>query len=121
MKLRLKRDSVRLRVGPSEVDQLAAGERLVETVSFGPEPQQALVYSLIAADVRKPRAIFEGQEIRVELPAEAIRHWVNSADVSIEATQSVRRDAVLTILVEKDFACRHGEASETDVYPNPLE
>ena len=119
MKLRLKRDAIRLRVGPSEVNALAEGGRLVETVRFGPEPRQILVYSLVVGDEPRPRAIFEGREIRIELPPALIWHWAKSTEVAIEAMQAVGRDGTLTILVEKDFACRHGEESDTDVFPNP--
>ena len=42
MKLRLHGDSVRLRLGPSEVQKLARGETVVEKTSFGPEQWQGL-------------------------------------------------------------------------------
>jgi hypothetical protein len=98
MKLRISGNSVRLRLKPSEVAQLAYAGLVEDRVEFAPD--SVLVYSLQAS----PRSA---------VPTAC--RWAASNDVSIEAQQDV-----LSILIEKDFRCAHKEeASDTDVFPNP--
>jgi hypothetical protein len=44
MKLRIKGNSMRLRVSRSEVTRLLAGDRLEETIRFGPETRARFTY-----------------------------------------------------------------------------
>jgi len=46
MKLRIKGNSLRVRVSRSEVTRLLAGDRLEETINFTPEPVANFTYAL---------------------------------------------------------------------------
>jgi len=68
-----------------------------------------------------PGAMLSDNTITVRLPETAVLAWANSEQVSIVGEQHLAEGDVLSILVEKDFAClapREGE-DETDMYPHP--
>jgi hypothetical protein len=122
MKLRLSGHSLRLRLGPSEVARLAEGGRVEEVVEFGPDQGQALRYSIESStSTPRPIATLEPNSIHIRLPAESAKRWAKSADVGIEAEQSVGADRVLKLLIEKDFECLDapGVQEQIDVYPHP--
>lgn len=116
MKLRIRGNSIRLRLTQGEVERLHAGGSVEEFVDFG-HGNERLTY-LIASDesVSRIRVDFEGGLLAVRVPGEAVRRWAVSNDVGLE-----KHENGLQILVEKDFAClkqRPGE-DETDMFPNP--
>ena len=118
MKLRIKGNSIRLRLLKSEVDQFAAEGSLTDRTAFG---ANSLRYSIrVSADAEKIFAEFQDNEIRVVIPDKLAREWVANGEVGFEADQSVG-DEILTILVEKDFACldRPDDPDRHDAFPNP--
>jgi hypothetical protein len=119
MKLRLKGDSVRLRLGPGEVDQLVRAGTVVDQTRFGPD--QALGYALaMDPDGIDVTVAFARGQIRVTVPFATARHWAASADqVEISANVDVGGGRHLSVLIEKDFKCLHGDDRDVDVYPNP--
>ena len=114
MKLRIRDNSLRLRLTRSEVDAFATSGRVEARTPFG---AKALVYAIAhepSAD--RVSARFANDEILVLVPTKTARAWASSEDVGIEAT-----DGALRVLVEKDFAClkpREGEDDE-DAFPHP--
>lgn len=121
MKLRLRGNSIRLRLGQSEVRRLAQDERVAESTTFGPA-QQLVCEIEAASDIPETTVSFEGSRLRVRVPREVVRRWASSEEVSIAAEQRVNdRGDVLSILIEKDFECLDTPASEPqdDAFPNP--
>mgnify|MGYP006908211525 CR=1 FL=1 len=120
MKLRLRGDSLRLRLTQSEVAAVGAGGEVRERTPFG--SGQALEYRLRAdAAATEVAADFRDNRISVTLPAELAAGWANGAEVTIAAGQAVAGADTLRILVEKDFAClseRPGE-DDSDAFPHP--
>ena len=122
MKIRMRSNSVRLRLLRAEVDALARGERITETIVFGSGPAQRLEYALVAdphdGDVS---AMLRGTGIEVRVPERLARAWSSSQDVAIEHAQAVGGDTPLQILIEKDFACLQPRAGEEDngTFVNP--
>jgi HSP20 family molecular chaperone IbpA len=113
MKLRISGNSVRLRLKPSEVSQLADQGLVEDRVEFAPD--SVLVYSLQASPRSAvPTASYTDGKLEVRIPQTTARRWAASSDVAIEAQQDV-----LAILIEKDFRCAHQAGSDNDVYPNP--
>ncbi|MGD9561253.1 MAG: hypothetical protein AB7F88_03985 [Pyrinomonadaceae bacterium] len=116
MKLRLKGNSIRLRLTQGELRQFALEGKVEETVEFGPG-KRGLVYALEAAEnVEALHADYESDRLRVIVPAAIAAAWASSDQVGVESESDGRR-----ISVEKDFAClkpRPGE-DESDMFPNP--
>lgn len=119
MKLRIKGNSIRLRLLRSEVERLAERGSITDEVRFG---TNALRYSvLISAEAEAIRATFENNEIAVLIPESEGQKWATSDDVGFEVEQSTGDGKTLTILVEKDFVCvdRPNDPDRDDAFPNP--
>src|SRR5262245_19371334 len=118
MKLRIRGDSIRIRVTQAELREIAEHGSVRDRSNFG--DGAALTYELESdTNAREPRARFAGQLVSIVLPAATVRLWASSGDVSIESEQPIGGGERLRILVEKDFAClqpRTGE-DESDMFP----
>ncbi len=120
MKLRIKGDSLRLRLTRGEVSQLHESGTVQDQVRFG--GGAALVYRLKRdGNVGALTASFAQGAVEIRIPDQAARHWAGSNDVSLAGAQPIAAGDELRILVEKDFAClapREGE-DESDNFENP--
>jgi hypothetical protein len=117
MKLRLKGNSMRLRLTRSEVAQLQGHGLVEESVHFG--GGEVLTYRLqSSATVRVAQVEFSNETIGVTLPAEAVQAWASSDDAGIYA-----QSGPVTIAIEKDFRCltRSDEEQERDAFPHPAQ
>lgn len=119
MKLRIKGNSLRLRLTQGEVRQLAEDGVVEETTRFG--ANAALVYRLRrVADAARIEAGFAGGVIEVRVPQSQASEWCAGEQVTLAGEGAGTADA-LRIVVEKDFAClapRAGE-DESDHFPHP--
>ena len=118
MKLRIKGDSLRLRVGPSEVQRLIACGRIAETIHFAPgvHLNYALQHSSAAECIAVSHAL---HEVTVTVPTSAAQAWADSDDVGIYG-EVPNGSGSLEVAVEKDFACLDpNHAGNRDTYPNP--
>lgn len=124
MKLRVRGDSMRLRLTRGEVERLAAGEAVTDALRFG--GGVALETCVVTGDVAAPGARMDVAgggatvTVTVTLPADATRRWAASDEEGIEATQPHDAGA-LRIVVQKDFACLAPRAGDDDVdtFPHP--
>lgn len=116
MKLRIRGNSVRLRLTQSEVETFGEKGVVSETVKFGDSAEENFGYELRRSPNDEHSAAFESGVIRIFAGKSAVEKWVNSDEVGIEGTAGK-----LSILIEKDFEClkpRPGE-DESDNFPNP--
>ena len=119
MKLRIKGNSIRLRLLRSEVERFAADGRISEDVRFG---SGRLRYSLVmSSEAGSVHAKFDNAEIAVIVPESKARDWANGNDVGVEVEQPIDNGETLSILVEKDFVCldRPDDPDRADSFPNP--
>ena len=119
MKLRIRDNSIRLRLTRGEVDRLRDDGLVSARTGFPDGREFEYVVESSPASV-KPAAFLSDYVIKVCLPETAVLAWANSEEVSIREEQVIE-DGKLTILVEKDFAClapREGE-DESDMFPHP--
>ena len=115
MKLRIRGNSIRLRLTRNEVERIAGGEIVEENVDFGPGGKR-FGYALQIGDGDRLGAAFDGERIVVNVPRAQAAEWTGTDLVGLEAENNG-----MLILVEKDFACltpRRGE-DETDMFTNP--
>jgi hypothetical protein len=121
MKLRIRGNSVRVRLGKAEVSELAQGKPIRQTTEFSSGTR--LISSVEPATfLQAPNATFTDGSICVRLPLEQVQRWAKSEQVAIEANQPIDANRSLSILVEKDFQCIHSHTEEnSDAYPNPRE
>jgi len=122
MKLRIRGNSLRLRLSRGEVAELAERGRVDDGIAFGSEPEARLGYGIVCSDDASAlSARYGAATIVVTLPRSVARTWAASDEVSLEAEQPIGGGEVLRLLVEKDFAClqpRTGE-DDGDAFPNP--
>src|SRR5262249_49085401 len=103
MKLRIRANSIRLRLTQNEVARLVDDVRVEESVTFGAGVQ--FRYALACANTNeKVRATFEAGAITVTLSRDVARAWATGPDVGIAGIQPAEGES-LQLLIEKDFAC----------------
>lgn len=117
MKLRIRGNSLRLRLTRGEVSAVLRGGAMRDAIDFGPARME---YALVAGDGPALVARYEHGALTVEAPREALAKWAASDQVALAAEQPLARGA-LHILVEKDFACLTARPHEddSDAFENP--
>lgn len=118
MKLRIKGNSIRLRLTKSEVNILSSGEAVTEKTQF--TVMDSFEYKLERWLLNVAGAKFEKDCLTVSIPEKDVERWVSSDFVTLEYHIDNQADG-LKILIEKDFAClsvRPGE-DDSDSFPNP--
>lgn len=122
MKLRLRENSIRLRLLQSEVAQLREAGNVCETVVFGVNPAESLTYSLrVSAEAKEISAQMVNNKLEVFLPLEMAENWADTEEVGLYAEQDIGDLTKLKIVVEKDFVCieRPLDADNKDAFPHP--
>ncbi len=120
MKLRVRQNSIRLRLGQSEVDRLREGQDCREEVRFPGSGR--LEYRLQAFSGATVQASLCGSNIVIEVPERELARWCNSQQVGISAKIQGTDETSLSILIEKDFRCLDPLVPEdqSDTFANPL-
>lgn len=121
MKLRIRGDSIRLRLKVGEVSRVAAGESIVEQTHF---PDSVLTYRLEASENGNTTTTFRDGNLVVQLPRADLEEWAGNDTVSLNSEQDVAGGGSLSLLVEKDFEClapgQHRDcADDEDTFPHP--
>ncbi len=121
MKLRIRGDSMRLRLKRSEVDQFAAGTSIVEETHF---PGAVLTYRLDVSENSNVSATFDNGVLVVSLPKSTVLDWASTDEVSLFAEQKLSGSGALSLLIEKDFKClepgHHRDCEDDeDTFPHP--
>jgi hypothetical protein len=121
MKLLISGNSLRLRLNQSEVAQFSKTGFVEDSIQFA--PGASFAYSLESmSSVRAPQALYANGFLRVQVPRAESTNWACSDRVGISGDQPLESGQRLSILIEKDFQCLHGdEARDPDAHPNPLE
>lgn len=118
MKLRIRGNALRLRLTRGEVDAVAAGDVVEESITFAPGAR--LAYALVARDdALVPTATFDGARLVVALPALLAREWAATERVGVLAHVPNGTAGGLSLAIEKDFACLHRASGNEDAFPNP--
>jgi hypothetical protein len=122
MKLRLKGNSVRLRVTRSELARLQAGERIQETVHFPSGSTPKFAYALEIGSHSLPVTVtFMDEQIVVSVSQDQLASWSGEHQVGVYASLPVDETTVLEVAIEKDFACLDlSDADNIDTFANPL-
>jgi len=121
VKLRIHGNSLRLRLNQAEVAQFSKTGFVEDRVEFAHGTSFAYALESLS-DLSSPRAAFQNGWLRVQVPSASAMDWATTDRVGISGEQPLSSGQQLSILIEKDFQCLHGEESkDPDAYPNPLE
>lgn len=119
MKLRIRGDSVRLRVSQGELTQFLERGEVSDRIRF--PGGASLAYRLLRDETAQAvSANLENDAITVCVPVTVAKRWAEPDEVGFSGEGSLGSDS-LAILVEKDFTClapREGE-DDSDLFPNP--
>src|SRR5829696_6309326 len=112
MKLRIKGNSLRLRLSKPEVEKLAVAKYIEERTSFG---NNTFSYALQSKDGgEKLSADFDGGKITVFIPEVFIKDWAVNKVTGFNTMEQVNDAGSLYILVEKDFKCLDETEDQAD-------
>jgi len=122
MKLRIRGNSIRLRLTRSEIEHFGRTGSVGEVLEFG------LALPLFRYELNRSgqgesiEAHFQDNCLSVSIPDGQAKGWIESDGVGLEGLQPISNNQFLRILIEKDFACltaRKGE-DDSDAFVNPL-
>ena len=122
MKLRLRENSIRLRLLQTEVIQLRETGNVSERIVFGVNPAETLIYSLrVSGEAEKIHAQMTANRIEIFLPLETAENWADTTEVGLYEMQNIGDLGELKITVEKDFVCveRPLDEDNKDAFPHP--
>jgi len=118
MKLRMHRNSVRLRLNQAEVAQFSKTGYVEETIELAPGSNFSYVLES-SSTIPVPQASYKNGELRVQIPTVQGMQWATGDSVGISGEQPLSPGKSLSILIEKDFQCLHGDV-DPKAYPNPM-
>lgn len=118
MKLRIKGNSIRLRLSKTEVAKLDTTGYLEEQTLF---IGNKFKYALKKVDRgNELSATFDNNQISVFIPATLVNDWPANDIVGFDARMNITGTDSLYILVEKDFICLDETTEDqSDNYENP--
>ena len=118
MKLRIKGNSVRMRVSKTEVEELVSGSLLRESTSFGNASFGYAVQPVNRGECLT--ADFDKNIITIYVPAVLLKEWSTNSVVGFEANMPLENSGKLHLLLEKDFKCLDESiADQSDFFDNP--
>lgn len=116
MKLRIRGNSIRLRLTQNEVEKIGAKESIEEKTEF-PNGED-FIYKISVAEIENLSASFSNGKIEILISDQTSQNWANSDEVGIYGAVGN-----IKIAIEKDFKCltpRQGD-DDTDTFPHPKE
>jgi hypothetical protein len=122
MKLRLKGNSVRIRLDRRDLEALVDRGRIEDAVRFGPD--LAFLYAVVLgpAPRDRPTASYGADRLTIRIAPEDAQGWHGSDRVGFNHEQAVEGGFV-RVLLEKDFACNDRpdgeEQDDAYAFPNP--
>ena len=118
MKLRIKGNSLRIRLTRPEVGKLAETGYLEEQTLFA---GNKLVYALLSVDSgNELSATLDTNKITMFVPHELIKDWPQNNIVGFNSNMQVSENGTLYLLLEKDFVCiDETMEDQSDNYNNP--
>ncbi|MDC6390520.1 hypothetical protein PP182_17660 [Maribacter sp. PR1] len=119
MKIRIKGNSVRLRLTKTEVGVFCKKGLYEEKTHF---PDKIFTYSLQKKNgIDHIEANFSDDSIIVNISEDLVIDWDINTVVGFQHYQKLLNDETLFLLIEKDFVCLDETIEDqSDNYPNPL-
>ena len=120
MKLRIKGNSVRLRLSKLEVKRFAKEGMLQETTNFG---NHVFSYTVKSTEEEIMTATLTQASITLLVPSMQLLQWASSnSQVGISEKMDIGNNETLSLLLEKDFKCidANSEDDQEDFFENPV-
>jgi hypothetical protein len=119
MKIRIKGNSLRLRLSKTEVEDLVQKGTVVEKTQFS--SSSFLTYQIKESVQSSILVEFSNQIITVLIPKETLKGWDKNQIVGFKESVD-NQNGQLNVLIEKDFKCltEREDENEEDHFENPL-
>lgn len=119
MKVRIKGNSVRMRLSKSEVEAFAKEGYVEERTEF---VNSTLIYSVKTTDAETLSADYTSGNLTVFIPEKLLLQWAFTNVVGLNYNMPLHSGRYLFILLEKDFKCIDAEVTEdqSDYFENPV-
>ena len=119
MKIRLNKNTVRLRLNRSEVEKFGSEAQIEESTALLP---LGFVYALKSDNgINALKIEFERNRITIYVPHVLGKEWVKTERVGIENWVDGFNGEKIQLLVEKDFKCLdHTAEDQSDNFENPI-
>ncbi|MBK8502519.1 MAG: hypothetical protein IPL46_10055 [Saprospiraceae bacterium] len=121
MKLRLKDNTMRIRLSMTEVDALIKTGQISATTVF--PGSNALTTEIVLEEVDSVEVSLKNSKITISIPSHLLSRWNIDSQVGHQWQIAIGKDHFMDLYLEKDFRClteRRGE-DQTALYPNPGE
>lgn len=117
MKIRVKGNSIRVRLQQNELTELISNHKLVESTIIN--TFEIFSCELISAESFSVE--FIANILTIQIPSGTLESWASGDEVSLEELWNNGTEKGLKILIEKDFACLSNRPDEddSDAFPNP--
>jgi hypothetical protein len=118
MKIRIKGNSIRIRLTQTEVKNFADIGYIEEATEF---IDNKLFYALATSpNVSELSAQMVGNKITLLVPENIAQNWITTDLVGFENKFDIGGGKKLFLLVEKDFVCLDNTfEDQSDMFPNP--
>ena len=119
MKLRIRGDTLRLRVVRKELDELVSTGKVADNIGF--PGGRGLAYELRVLTGEQWKASLDERGISVGIPKGEATRWFHPEQVGCQGDVPLEGGRTLSLLIEKDFPCkidRPGE-DDSDAFPRP--
>ena len=118
MKIRIKGNSIRIRLTKTEVDTFGKKGMLEDRTEFGDGEFVYALCSIHSGDGLT--ATIKGNRITMWVPEKMKEEWTSTGLVGMQNKISTGPDKSLFLLLEKDFVCIDNTfEDQSDNYPNP--
>lgn len=121
MKIRIKGNSIRIRLSKSDLDKFSANGYLEETTTF---VSSTLTYALKKRNDSFGETLtadMQNNTITMYVPQKIANEWHNIDKVGYDASMAIGKGEMLYILLEKDFKCLDETIEDqSDNFDNPL-
>ena len=117
MKLRIKGNSLRIRLTKTEVSTLANTGYLEEQTCFA---DSTFLYALEVEDITELSASYVNNKMTILVPATFVKDWPGNEVVGLQSNMPLPGEGSLFLLLEKDFICiDETTEDQSDNYENP--
>lgn len=120
MKIRIKDNSVRLRLSKPDLDLFGNEGYLEEKTEF---PGSTFTYAIQKLfDGKYIDASFIDQKLTLFVPKHIVQEWTETNTIGFNHNLPVGDNKTLFLLIEKDFKCIDGDVTEdqSEYFDNPV-
>ncbi|MBD0850232.1 DUF7009 family protein [Maribacter arenosus] len=117
MKIRIKENSVRFRLTPTEVKKFCKEGFIEESTQFS---SSTFTYGVKQKQIENLQVDFNGSTITLYVPEDFAKEWYDNNVIGLDHHEELGDGSTFFLLLEKDFACLDNtHEDQTDKYPNP--